>query len=457
MKPFQCKGVSGRKVGHKCKCKPKCSQITVKEEITIKEEPNDMIQYSPPPSPIGTGATIKSESESDDDCMQNDVKDEIKCEDECAKTECDTAKDDGGEGGIDENGPVDANADNPNRDDIPHTSNGKKPKDAKKVRKNKISKKSKVAPKLKKHKCQVCNYLASNKSILKIHMRVHNGERPFAREICAKAFNQKSSLNRHKKIHDPNLTFRCLKCRIDFTEEIGKINHETKCKRPQYQCHLCKSTTRNLSHLKQHMRIHNGVRPFKCRVCFKTFTRKYHLNVHLRIHVEQLPFDCQKCGQRFGNKNQKILHEDRCTGRRYDCYLCKYKCFQKCDLKKHMRSNHTGEKPFSCGICQKAYRQKNDLKRHLTTHKRKQPIRCSKCWKKFAEEDGKNAHEDRCKRRTHQCYLCKIVKQDSTQMKGHMRTHHTGEKPFPCELCGLRFVWQNIAKRHMKKVHQLKK
>ncbi|XP_031621918.1 uncharacterized protein LOC116339968, partial [Contarinia nasturtii] len=153
MNPIRCKAVSGGKVGHKCKCKPKCSQITVKEEI--KEEPNDTIQYSPPTSPIGTSATIKSESESDDDCLHNDVKDEIKCEDECAKKECGTANDDG-EGGIDDNGPVDANAENPSRNDMPSTSNGnrKKPKGAKKVRKGKTSKKSKVAPQLKKHKCQ---------------------------------------------------------------------------------------------------------------------------------------------------------------------------------------------------------------------------------------------------------------------------------------------------------------
>ncbi|XP_031639289.1 zinc finger protein 91-like [Contarinia nasturtii] len=289
MNPFQCKDVSGGKVGHKCKCRPRCSQITVKKEATVKEEPNDMIQYSPPPSPIGTGATIKSESESDDDCLHNDIKEEIKCEDECAKKQCDTAHDDG-EGGIDDNGPVCANVDNSTRNEMPHTSkgNGTKPKSAKKARKGKTSKKTKVAPQLKKHKCNICNYSASYKSILTRHIRVHTGKKPFVCEICAKAFKEKITLKRHKIVHAAQFPFGCSKCGNGFIQEIDKINHETKCKCPQYQCHLCKSTTRylsNLSNLKQHMRIHNGVKPFKCTVCSRTFSMKSSLNAHLRTHT----------------------------------------------------------------------------------------------------------------------------------------------------------------------------
>ncbi|XP_031636889.1 zinc finger protein OZF-like [Contarinia nasturtii] len=432
MNPYRSKGtLDGKFKNHKCKRKPKKQQIEIKREI--KEEPSDGAYLIPDTSSspqITTNVVIKSESESDSEIdsenKPNYFKKEIKDEVECLKKECDTAKDGNGMKNDDQIGESSSASKRiPNKK---HQNEGRaKQKKSKGAKMAKHSKKPTDSKHQKKHKCTFCNYVTSNKGHLTVHIRTHTDEKPFACEICAKAFAQKSNLKSHKKTHATEFPFSCSKCRQGFAHEIDKINHESECKHRQYQCHICKNTTHHLTDLKRHIRIHSGERPFRCRICAKTFTHKSHFTAHSRTHIKQLPFNCAQCGRRFADENEKQSHEDHCKHRRYDCYLCPYKCFYKTNLKRHMQVHHTGEKQFKCGVCGKKFIRKCHLKGHLATHSKQQPPRCSECFKPFTKETDKNAHEGRCKRRLHQCYLCKVLKRQSQDLKRHMRNYHTGE------------------------------
>ena len=91
---------------------------------------------------------------------------------------------------------------------------------------------------------------------------------------CDKRFNRTSSLNEHLRTHNGEKPFKCTYCEKSFA----------------------KSSDRNT-----HTRIHTGEKPFKCTHCDKIFARKTHLVSHIRIHTREKPFNCNHC-----DKNSRI-------------------------------------------------------------------------------------------------------------------------------------------------------
>ncbi|KAI4832824.1 hypothetical protein KUCAC02_015768 [Chaenocephalus aceratus] len=132
-------------------------------------------------------------------------------------------------------------------------------------------------------------------------------------------FQEKSSLDKHLKIHTIKKTLSCNTCEKIFA---------------------------NKSELIIHTRIHTGERPYSCQMCGKTFRQNSNLIAHMRIHTGEKPYSCQMCGKAF----KKNSH-----------------------LKEHVRI-HTGEKPFSCQMCGQGFCRSSALKNHLKFHMRGSPV-----------------------------------------------------------------------------------
>uniref|UniRef100_A0A914YBZ1 Uncharacterized protein n=1 Tax=Panagrolaimus superbus TaxID=310955 RepID=A0A914YBZ1_9BILA len=122
---------------------------------------------------------------------------------------------------------------------------------------------------------------------------------------------------------------------------------------------------------------------------------------------------------------------------RYKCPLCTFASPNRGTIRKHIRSIHTHETPYSCPQCFMAFKVQSNLARHLRSHSQIKPYKCKSCGSEYADKKNMDAHifREHLKREPfrcpHNCVKAKFYREDS--WRRHCQKFHSNlsEISFP--------------------------
>ncbi|KAL4234541.1 hypothetical protein ACF0H5_006184 [Mactra antiquata] len=159
--------------------------------------------------------------------------------------------------------------------------------------------------------CEVCGKVFHKLRNLRFHRHVHETGNEYLCSICSKLLKTKAIFERHLKTHQEKQTYKCTQCDFESSVNIAIHRHRQIHNSDSHLCETCGLAYKDKSTLSKHKKVHDLSRPFACTHpgCSWRFMTEVMCNAHIRSHSSKRKYKCTMCGYAFFQKHHLQRHE----------------------------------------------------------------------------------------------------------------------------------------------------
>ncbi|KAK7080290.1 hypothetical protein SK128_003271, partial [Halocaridina rubra] len=304
--------------------------------------------------------------------------------------------------------------------------------------------------------CSVCGKAVS-KSKMKVHMRIHTGEKPFQCSICEKRFSRSDKLTAHKRTHTGEKPHMCF-CGKRFsrhdhmkihtaTHHVGELNRDFV---------LQEANGVDLVSRGLHFPLPTNTSGNACMYCGRVFAQNYKLKRHLRTHTGEKPYVCS-CGESFSRseklRHHKIIYHSFIPGKNNAVCTINGPINIVKDINQEVTKTETESNKAKELVSENVMNGRDDDEMKSSGYDTGECSETAKQEVKESDREGNQSVESvqglPKKNGVHCCEFCNKTFKKAHKLGIHRRTH-TGEKPHQCESCGKAFARRDHMLKHMK-------